>query len=82
MDETYWEHYGWWRAEWAERLLDEAGPQGGEYRAAMVAKAYALCLDDERLCGVGLTAEQKAGLRLQAGFWRDVYCDLTERAYA
>ena len=66
----------------ADRLIEQyrsLGYTAAEYFAAMFAKGLGLMLDDERLCGLGLTPAQRAGLRLQADFWRAVYREIKDR---
>jgi len=53
-------------------------PQSGDWGAARHAKANALALDDDRLCGWA-SLEQRAGLRLQADWWRAVYREINDR---
>ena len=74
------ELHGWNVVEQADRLLELAGPQGGEYRAGMRAKAEAMVLAD--MLAWRPTPEQRVAIRLQMDFWRDVYVEILERAHA
>lgn len=59
-------------------LFAEHYPQSGDWGAARWARANGMVLDDVRFCGRA-TPEQRAGLRLQAQWWRDVAKEIEER---
>lgn len=65
-------------ADRMELFFDIAYPQSGNYLAAKRARANAMVLDDVRAHGRA-TPDQRAGLRLQAQWWRAVANELEER---
>ena len=73
--------YGLSWDEEADRLsawYAEHRPQAGDRGAVMWAAAQAFVLEDERFCGRASKA-QRAGLKLQANWWRDVAREIEAR---
>jgi len=73
--------YGLTMDQEADRLSERFATfytQSGDFGAAVWARAQAFVLDDERFCGKA-SAEQRAGLRLQADWWRAVANEIDER---
>ncbi len=73
--------YGLSVDEEADRLSERFAkfyPQSGDWGAATQARANAHVLDDMRSAGYG-TAQERAGLKLQADWWRDVAKEIAER---
>ena len=73
--------YGLSMDQEADRLSERFAafcPQSGDWGAVTQARANAHVLDDMRYCGYG-TAEERAGLKLQANWWRDVANEIEAR---